>query len=79
MDGILLTTPPFFNQIFTIHSLKFDCDLPCVFALLPVRKEATYQLLFQESNVVAVPMGRTWKPQQIMTDFEISLIPAISD
>ncbi|CAF4373375.1 unnamed protein product, partial [Adineta steineri] len=54
-------------------------NLPCVFALLPGRKKATYQLLFQELNVVAVPIGRTWKPQQIMTDFEISLIPAISD
>ncbi|CAF1024575.1 unnamed protein product [Adineta steineri] len=79
MDGTFLTTPPFFNQVFTIHCLKFDCDLRCVFALLPDRKEATYQLLFQESNVVAVSMGQTWRPQQIMTDFETSLVPAISD
>jgi hypothetical protein len=24
-DGTFLTTPPFFDQVFTIHGLKFDC------------------------------------------------------
>ncbi|CAF2869516.1 unnamed protein product [Rotaria sp. Silwood2] len=78
LDGTFRTTPPFFDQVFTIHGLKFDCAFPCVFALLPDRKKPTYQQLFKELNAVAVSMGRTWKPEQIMSDFETSLIPAVS-
>ncbi|CAF4462764.1 unnamed protein product, partial [Rotaria socialis] len=78
LDGTFRSTPPFFDQIFTIHGLKFDCAFPCIFALLPDRKKSTYQQLFKELNAVAVSMGRTWKPDQIMSDFETSLIPAIS-
>ncbi|CAF0911499.1 unnamed protein product, partial [Rotaria sordida] len=51
---------------------------PCVFALLPDRKKLIYQQLFQELNAIALSMGRTWKPEQIMSDFETSLIPAVS-
>jgi hypothetical protein len=51
---------------------------PCVFAVLPDRKKSTYQQLFQELNAVAVSMGQIWKPEQIMSDFEASLIPAVS-
>ncbi|CAF4181989.1 unnamed protein product, partial [Rotaria sordida] len=51
---------------------------PCVFALLPDRKKLIYQQLFQKLNAIAVSMGRTWKPEQIMSDFETSLIPAVS-
>lgn len=49
-----------------------------MFALLPDRKKSTYQQLFQELNEVAVSMGQTWKPEQIMSDFETSLIAAVS-
>ncbi|CAF2157458.1 unnamed protein product, partial [Rotaria magnacalcarata] len=51
---------------------------PCVFGLLPDRKKSTYQQLFQELKDVAVSMNRIWKPDPIISDFETSLIPAIS-
>ena len=51
---------------------------PCVFALLPDRKKSTYQRLFQELNGIALSIGRTWRPEQIMSDFEASLIPAVA-
>jgi hypothetical protein len=96
MDGTFLSTPPFFDQIFTIHGLKFDCSTiytlfhkqSILFPLLQVfhvylvyyliEKKNTYQQLLQELNTVAASIGRTWKPEQIMTDFESGLIPAIS-
>ncbi|CAF1280202.1 unnamed protein product [Didymodactylos carnosus] len=52
--------------------------LPCVFGILPDRKKNTYQQSFQELKTVAASMGRIWKSEQIMMDFESGLIPAIS-
>lgn len=49
-----------------------------MFALLTDRKNLTYQQLFQELKRIAVPLGRTWKPEHIMSDFETSLIPAVA-
>ncbi|CAF1522074.1 unnamed protein product, partial [Adineta ricciae] len=56
LDGTFLSTPPFFEQVFTIHGLKFDCEL----------------------NSITVSMGMVWKPERMMSDFEVGLIPAIS-
>ena len=46
--------------------------------MLPDRKKSTYQELFQELKSIAVSMGQTWQPEQIMSDFEASLMPAVS-
>lgn len=27
MDGTFSATPPFFDQVYTIHALKFDCSM----------------------------------------------------
>ncbi|CAF1525012.1 unnamed protein product [Adineta ricciae] len=78
LDGTFYATPPFFDQIFTIHGLKFDCAFPCIFAVLPDRKKATYQELFQEVKSIAASMGQIWQPDQIMSDFETGLMPAVS-
>jgi hypothetical protein len=45
---------------------------------LPDRKKSTYQELFQELKSIAVSMGQTWQPEQIMSDFEASLMPAVA-
>ncbi|CAF2678261.1 unnamed protein product [Rotaria sp. Silwood2] len=78
MDGTFSPTPPYFDQVFTLHCLKFDCNFPCIFGLLPDRKKSTYQCLFRELKSVAATMNRVFKPEQIITDFESSLMPAIS-
>jgi len=46
--------------------------------MLPDRKKSTYQELFQELKSIAAYMGQTWQPEQIMSDFETSIIPAVS-
>ncbi|CAF0766253.1 unnamed protein product [Adineta steineri] len=78
MDGTFTATPPFFDQVYTLHALKFDCDFPCVFGLLPDRKKSTYQILFQELKTVAQSMNRVFQPERIISDFESSLMPAIA-
>jgi hypothetical protein len=97
MDGTFSASPPFFDQVYTIHAAKFDSSmtyaqnherpirsnvffsaLPCVFGLLPDRKKSTYHVFFEELKGLAVSMGRLWKPERIITDFETSLIPLIA-
>ncbi len=94
MDGTFSAAPPLFDQVYTIHALKFESSttyilyfiniefsfsgFPCVFGVLPDRKKSTYQQLFQELKNVAGSMNRIWKPERIITDFETSLIPAIA-
>ncbi|CAF1380249.1 unnamed protein product [Adineta ricciae] len=74
MDGTFSATPPFFNQVFTIHGHKFAV------LLLPLNrsKKATYQDLFQELKDVAARKNLVWKPERIIKDFEGGLVSAIS-
>ena len=46
--------------------------------MLPDRKKSTYQELFQELKSTAASLDQTWQPEQIMSDFETSLMPAVS-
>lgn len=46
--------------------------------MLPDRKKSTYQQLFQELKDKAASINQVWEPEQIITDYETSLIPAIS-
>jgi len=46
--------------------------------VLPDRKKSTYQELFQELKSIAASIGKTWQPEQIMSDFETSLLPAVA-
>ncbi len=94
MDGTFSATPPFFDQVFSIHTVKFESGmtnlidsiiirfffvgLPCVFCLLPDRRKSTYQELFKELKNAATSMGRLFQPERIISDFETGLIPAVS-
>ncbi|CAF3034371.1 unnamed protein product, partial [Rotaria sp. Silwood2] len=77
MDGTFSATPPFFDQLFTLHALKFECCFPCIFCLLPDRKKSTYQQLFQVLKDMAASMNRIFKPERIISDFESSLVSII--
>lgn len=60
-----------------LTSISF-LGFPCIFGLLPDRKRITYQKLFQELKSMATSINHIFKPEQIVTDFESGLIPAIS-
>lgn len=34
MDGTFLSSPPFFNQVFTKHGMKYDCDTRKIICLI---------------------------------------------
>ena len=46
-DGTFRESPPLFAQVYTIHSARLGQILPAVYALLPNKQGATYNLLFQ--------------------------------
>ncbi|CAF1001334.1 unnamed protein product [Rotaria sordida] len=79
MDGVFTCTPLLFDHVFTIHAVKFETSFPCVFGLLPNRKKTTYQQLFKILKDLAFSINRIVKPSRIMSDFEISLIPAVAN
>ncbi|CAF1969176.1 unnamed protein product [Rotaria magnacalcarata] len=79
MDGTFSTTPPFFDQVFTIHALKYETSFPCIFGVLPDRKRTTYKHLFKILKGLAVSMNRTFKPARVMSDYEASIITAVAN
>ncbi|CAF3364945.1 unnamed protein product [Rotaria socialis] len=77
MDGIFSTCPKIFDQVFTIHSIKYEQSFICGIGLLPDRKKSTYRFVFEELKGLAVRMNLVFSPSTIITDFEHSLADAI--
>ncbi|CAF4891392.1 unnamed protein product, partial [Rotaria sp. Silwood1] len=78
MDGTFSTCPKMFDQVYTIHAIKYDQSFPCVFGLLPNRFKSTYHFMFQELKSTATQMQLNFTPKSIMTDFEPGLISVIA-
>ena len=73
MNGTFKTSLELFFQVYTIHSCTANRVLPCVYALLPNKQQATYHRLFEilkeHQNALA--------PQNVMVDFELAVLSAI--
>ncbi|CAF3610003.1 unnamed protein product [Rotaria sordida] len=73
-----IAAPPFFDQIYAIYVVKFNASSPCVFSILPNRKKYTYLEMFKELKNLAAQLNRSFQPSRILTDYEPSIIEAIS-
>jgi hypothetical protein len=71
-DGTFKTSPPLFNQVYTIHAVKYHNVIPTVFVLMPNRTEATYRRMLNALK----NLNRNLNPQTILTDFELASIKA---
>lgn len=56
MDGTFSSSPTMFDQVYTIHSIKFDQSFPCVIGLLPNRLKCTYIFMIRELKSLAEEM-----------------------
>ena len=74
MDGTFSACPKIFDQVYTIHSIRFEQSFPCVFGLLPNRFKSNYQFLFSKLKAIAAQMSMTFEPKTIMSDFEPALM-----
>ena len=68
VDGTFKVCPTLFYQLFTIHAVVHGQMVPCVFALLPDKKETTYRRLFE---VLA-----HLQPKTLLMDFELAITNA---
>lgn len=69
-DGTFKTSPPLYEQLYTIHGLTSDRTIPCVYALLANKRQATYTSLFKQ----LLELNHHLSPSTIMVDFEKAAI-----
>ena len=65
-DGTFKCTPPLFNQVYTIHAVKYSSVIPTVFVLMTDRSTNSYIRVLMELN----KLNPNLKPNTVMTDFE---------
>ncbi|CAF4256090.1 unnamed protein product [Rotaria sp. Silwood2] len=78
-DGTFDKYPKQFQQIYTIHGLKFQQNFPCVICLLSGKTADIYRQLFLELNGHATRLKMKFEPKHVMSDFETSLIKVIKE
>ncbi|CAF3051764.1 unnamed protein product [Rotaria sp. Silwood2] len=79
LDGTFDKCPKQFQQIYTIHGLKFQQNFPCVICLLSGKTADIYRQLFLELNGHATRLKMKFEPKHVMSDFETSLIKVIKE
>lgn len=67
-DGTFKIAPSIFHQVFSIHVQINHLSFPCLFALLPNKKEETYQKLFEWLKQDQPDCS----PASMMLDFELA-------
>ena len=75
LDGTFKTAPTLFEQLYTIHGLTHGSTIPCVYALLPNKQQATYQSVFHQ----LLQINENLQPQSIMVDFEKAAINSLQE
>ena len=73
MDGTFKTSPELFFEVYTIHSCTANWVLPCVYALLPNKQQATCHRLFEILKEHQNALG----PQNVIVDFKPAVLNAI--
>lgn len=71
-DGTFSTAPQLFQQLYTIHVIRYHTVIPVVYALLPNKTRASYIHMLQALK----NLQHGLQPQQLMTDFEQAAMQA---
>ena len=74
-DGTFNVVPEYFFQLYTIHAEKDGYVYPCVYALLPDKRECTYSILLRK----LLELSPGLNPTNIMVDFEKAPINAFDE
>ena len=75
-DGTFKVCPEIFYKVYTIHAQVNGQILPCLFALLPNKQQATYNRFFREVRNLIPNFGNG--PTSILVDFEKAAINALT-
>ncbi|CAF4388334.1 unnamed protein product, partial [Rotaria sp. Silwood2] len=79
MDGTFDSAPPYFSQVYTLHAIKHGKTFPCVIGLLTGKTSSIYERMFDELTFDANRLNMFFEPERITSDFEKSLIKAVSN
>lgn len=69
MDGTFDSVPLIYTQLVTLHALVDGISIPCVYALLPDKTQATYTRMLRELRNIP---GINLQPQTVLIDFEVA-------
>ncbi|CAF1470483.1 unnamed protein product [Adineta ricciae] len=78
VDGTFSACVPLFDQVFSIHCIKYGYNFPCVIGLLPGRSAPVYKYVFNLLDEAARRLNLTFQPKNIMSDYEKALIKVIA-
>jgi hypothetical protein len=73
-DGTFKIAPTLFDQLYTLHGRVHGEMMPLLYALLPARKEDTYDRLCSLIVNAAAAHGLVFNPKVIQVDFEQAAI-----
>ena len=78
MDGTFDSVPLIYTQLVTIHALVDGVCIPCVYALLPDKNQATYTSLCRELRNININGNiEPLQPRTILIDFELAVKNAL--
>lgn len=79
VDGTFDYCTKHFLQLFTIHAYCNDVYVPLVYCLLKNKFKTTYAALFKTIMHKCKELGLTWKPENIVVDFERGIHAGIEE
>ena len=74
VDGTFKIVPELFFQLYSLHALVLGDVIPCLYALLPNKTEATYNRFLQEISAFSPDL----QPESITMDYEKGAMNAVS-
>jgi hypothetical protein len=77
MDGTFSSVPRIYQQLFTISAFFDNRLLPLVYVLMSRKTMSAFVRMFQALKRSCQNLGVQLQPDDLMTDFETGLIPAI--
>ena len=75
MDGTFKIVPELFSQLYTIHALCGSQSIPCIYGLLPNKRQVMYMSFLQKLKEA----DATLNPDTVTTDYEVATINALQD
>lgn len=73
IDGTFKVVPKLYYQLFTLHAVRGNFVIPCLYCLLPNKTQETYQHLFETIKLIRP----NFTPQRVVMDFEQASMQAI--
>ncbi|CAF3958791.1 unnamed protein product [Rotaria sordida] len=77
-DGTFDSSPPHFDQIYSIHGIRNDHNFVCAIAVLGGRSGIIYKELFSILTQHAHRLNLQFRPSKISSDFEPALVKTVA-